>query len=62
MAQYKRGEGILTRKQIEWAYDKWCLGYTHFEIGFALGVCSKTIQRALRGKPKVKPILVYKDN
>lgn len=50
---------VLSRKEIEWAYDQWCNGYTKEEIADALFVCAKTVSRALAGKPKVKPVLVY---
>lgn len=53
---------FLTKKQVEWAYDKWCLGYTQMQIADALNVCEKTIQRALKGKPRIRPILQYQEN
>lgn len=49
----------LTNKQIQWAYEKWCEGYTQEQIADALFVCGKTIARALKGKPRIRPILVY---
>lgn len=52
----------LTKEQIEWAYDKWCLGYTQRQIADALYVCEKTIQRVLKGKPRIRPILEYHEN
>lgn len=50
---------LLNRKQREWAYDRWCEGYTHQEIADALFCCRKTIARALRGRPRIRPILEY---
>ena len=50
----------LTPKQIKWAYDMWCIGYTQQQIADALYVCKKTIERMLKGKPRIRPILVYK--
>lgn len=50
----------LTPNQKQWAYSKWCLGYTQIQIADALNVCEKTIQRALKGKPRIRPILKYK--
>ena len=50
----------LSFKQKEWAYDMWCLGYTQMQIAEALNVCEKTIQRALKNKPRIRPILIYK--
>jgi DNA-binding NarL/FixJ family response regulator len=49
----------LTRRQREWAYDRWCEGYTPLEIAGALYVCERTVQKALRGKDKVRPPLHY---
>ena len=50
----------LTHKQREWAYEKWCLGYTYYQIAEALNVCTKTIQRAMSGRERIRPILRYK--
>ena len=52
-------KGLLTHKQKEWAYDKWCIGYTQAQIAEALNVCDKTITRALKGKKRIRPILIY---
>lgn len=49
----------LTHKQREWAYAKWCEGYTRLQIAMALNVCEKTIQRALSGRIRIRPVLVY---
>jgi DNA-binding transcriptional regulator LsrR (DeoR family) len=49
----------LSYKQIEWAYDKWCIGYTQSQIAEALHVCEKTITRALNNKPRIRPVLKY---
>lgn len=48
----------MTHKEKEWAYDKWCMGYTQEQIATALGVCTKTVRRALHGRPRIRPILV----
>lgn len=50
----------LSFEQKEWAYDMWYLGYTQMQIAEALNVCEKTIQRALKNKPRIRPILIYK--
>ena len=50
---------ILNRKEIEWAYSKWCEGYTQSQIAEALNVCSKTIQRAIGSMERIRPVLVY---
>jgi len=51
----------LSHKQKEWAYTKWCEGYTLLDIAMALNVCSKTIQRSIHGRPRIRPILTYKE-
>lgn len=51
--------GVLTKKEIEWAYEKWCQGYTMLEIADALYVNERTVGRALKGKQKIRPILTY---
>jgi DNA-directed RNA polymerase specialized sigma24 family protein len=52
----------LTRKQKKWAYDKWCEGYPQEDIAAALDVCSKTIRRAINGRPRIRPVLEYKED
>jgi len=52
----------LTRKQKDWAYDKWCEGYPQEDIAAALDVCSKTIRRAINGRPRIRPVLEYKED
>ena len=47
--RYEKGSSILNLKEIEWAYEKWCLGYTKFEIAEALHVGERTVARALQG-------------
>lgn len=49
---------VLTKEQEEWAYDKWCVGYSHEEIAIALFVSPKTIDKTLCNKIKVKPTLI----
>lgn len=49
----------LTHKEKEWAYEQWCKGYTLVEVAAAMNVCSKTIERAIHGRPRIKPVLVY---
>lgn len=51
----------LTPKQIEWAYQKWCEGYTQQQISDALFVCEKTIRRAINSRPRIRPILKYEE-
>ena len=50
---------VLTHTQKEWACTKWCEGYTRLQIAIALNVCEKTVQRALHGRPRIRPILRY---
>ena len=52
--------GALTFKQKQWAYDMLCLGYTQRQIADALFVCEKTVHRALKDKPRIRPNLTYK--
>lgn len=54
-----RGESILSKKEKEWAYQKWCEGNTILQIAEALNVCDKTVTRAIAGKPRIRPILKY---
>ena len=49
----------LDKSQIEWAYEKWCIGYTQLQIAEALNVCEMTIRRALKNKERIRPILKY---
>ena len=51
----------LTKKQKDWAYDRWCEGYTMYDIAAALDVCYKTVQRAINGRPRIRPILIYQE-
>lgn len=62
MSRFQKGESILTHKEKEWAYEKWCLGYTQIQIAHALHVCDKTIIRALHGRPRIRPILKYEED
>ena len=52
---------ILSHKEREWAYARWCEGYTRLQIAMALGVCEKTVQRALSGRPGIRPVLIYEN-
>ena len=54
-------ESALSLKQKEWAYTKWCEGYTLEQIGDALYVCAKTVRRAINGRPRIRPILKYEE-
>ena len=54
-------QSMLTKKQKDWAYDRWCDGYPMYDIAAALGVCTKTIQRAINGRPRIRPILIYQE-
>lgn len=57
----KKNRVYLDWKKREWVYAQWCRGYTQEEIAGALDVCTKTIQRALKGRERIKPILEYKE-
>lgn len=52
-------KSLLDWKQKEWAYDQWCNGKTQAQIADALNVSIKTVSRALHGRPKIKPVLMY---
>lgn len=62
MARFMKGEGILSHKEKEWAYKQWCIGYTQIQIAQALHVCDKTIIRALKDRPRIRPVLVYEED
>ena len=53
---------MLSHKEVEWAYDQWCNGHTRLQIALALNVCEKTIQRALHGRPRLRPVLIYEED
>lgn len=59
--RFKENQGILRPKEIEWAYEKWCEGYTLQQISDALYVCPKTVHRAFKGRERHRPDLVYPD-
>ena len=41
----------LPHKEIEWAYQKWCEGYTQ----------QQTIRRAINERPRIRPNLKYEE-
>lgn len=49
----------LDNSQVQWAYEKWCTGYTQLQIAEALNVCERTVRRALKNKVRIRPILKY---
>lgn len=51
----------LTEHQKQWAYEKWCAGYTYVEIGRALKCNPSTISRHIGGVNKEKPKLLYSE-
>ena len=53
------GKCLLDWKDKEWIYEQWCNGYTQAEIAEAIGCNTKTIQRFLCKKQKIKKPLVY---
>lgn len=57
----KRRRRVLTQAQVEWAYEKWCLGYTLAQIAEALDVSSRTVSREFEkmGRPRIRPKLIY---
>ena len=61
MAKKRKGKGTsyscLSQAQINWAYDKWCAGYSLKEIASALYVSESTVSRCFRGRKKIMPPL-----
>ena len=53
---------LLNIKKCEWAYKKWCEGYTYDQIAFALGCSQGTVYNALRGKKRKRPVLKYEED
>lgn len=51
----------LTPKEIKWAYQKWCEGYTQQQIADALFVDERTIRRMINSRPRIRPILKYEE-
>ena len=50
---------ILSWKEVDWAYSKWCEGYTQEQIAEALDVSVKTVHRAFHGRERIRPVLIY---
>lgn len=50
---------LMDWKDKEWVYEAWCNGYIYSEIAEAYGCSRSTVQKALIGRTKVKPPLVY---
>jgi DNA-directed RNA polymerase specialized sigma24 family protein len=57
---YETARNSLSNIQKEWAYSKWYEGYTQQQIAEALNVSHKTISRAIGGRPRIRPILIYR--
>lgn len=57
---YETSKSVISNIQKEWAYSKWCEGYTQQQIAEALNCSPKTIQRAIGGRPRIRPILIYR--
>lgn len=55
---------VLSQKQISWAYEKYCEGYTLEQISSALYICKRTIMRAFKrnGLTRVRPVLVVPED
>ena len=50
---------VLTNHEKEWAYNRWCEGYTYVDIAAALKVSPETVQKALRRRQRIRPKLIY---
>lgn len=50
---------MLTEKEVSWAYEQWCIGYTQPQIANALYCSEKTIMRAFRKRNlrRIRPVL-----
>lgn len=57
---YETPKSVISNIQKEWAYSKWCEGYTQQQIAEALNCSHRTIQRAIGGRPRIRPILIYR--
>ena len=55
------GYKVLTVKQVDWAYKKWCEGYTKKQIADALFCGVSTLDRYLAGMPRIRPKLTYSE-
>lgn len=44
----------LSPRQSEWAYKKWCEGYSQEQIADALYVSKGVIMRAINGRPRIR--------
>ena len=44
----------LSPQQSEWAYKKWCEGYSQEQIADALYVSKGVIMRAIDGRPRIR--------
>ena len=53
---------ILTDHKKEWAYNRWCEGYTYADIAAALKVSPETVQKALRRRQRIRPKLIYDED
>lgn len=60
-SMYHARPHLLSMKELEWAYEKWCFGYTYEEIAKALYCSPKTLLREFKhhGWKKVRPPLHY---
>lgn len=61
MSKQRKGKDTnrssLSKAQIDWAYDKWCSGYSLKEIASKLYVSESTVSRCLNGRKKIMPPL-----
>lgn len=49
---------VLTPAEVEWAYKKWCEGYTQQQLADVLHVHTDTLRRYFNGRPRVRPALI----
>lgn len=58
------GTTKITEKEVDWAFEKWNLGYTYAEIAKALYVSKEQLQKRVYAKygtfnKREKPELIY---
>lgn len=56
-----RTTNFFNAQEREFIYEMYCNGYTKFQLAECFSVCEKTIERALYGKPRIRPSLSIDD-
>ena len=50
-------KGLLTPEQVEWAYSRWCAGYSLQDIADVLFISPSAIYKAFNGRRRKRPPL-----